>query len=115
MTNTAQNYEIKTNKGYNGWTAETDIVLEKFEKCSRILRISTLKGRGEICSHASVHIQNTNSISTDLFGDFNKRNIQVAPCKRVNEKAVLQVHQQAVLKIPALIEVAKAFYVNKKS
>ena len=53
------------------------------------------------------------SETTENFGDFYKRALAPTECKRVTEKAVLEVHNRALLEMDNLIIQAQAFYAER--
>lgn len=110
-------YEIKTEKGYNDWRAKSEAVLSEVESGTRILELTTSKSHGGLDAHVSVFIlkkcNGFTSKETEIFGDFSKSNIAPTECKRVTEKAVLEVHNRALLEIDEFIRAAKAFYAKR--
>ena len=110
-------YEVKTRKGHDGWKAESEAVLGETSEGTRILELTTTKVRGGLAAYANVFIQKDSgngylTKSTVIFQDFNKHGIAATPCKRVTEKAVLEVHERALLEMDEIVEEAKAFYAS---
>ena len=110
-------YDITTQKGYDGWEATSEAILEELSQGTRILKLRTSKSRGGLAASATVSIRSQSNgfqcETTEIFGDFSKHNIAPTPCKRVTEKAVLEVHQRALQEMDELIEQAQAFYREK--
>ena len=111
-------YEMKTRKGFDGWRAESVAVLGETPEGTRKLELTTSKTRGGIAAYATVSIYKTceggfSSKTTEIFGDFRKSGIEATPCNRVTEKAIREVHARALTHMDALIEEAKAFYIQK--
>lgn len=113
------NYEVITQKGYDGWEAKSEALLGETPEGLRILKLRTSKTRGGLDTTASVCIRqdrgNYASETFVIFQDFYKRGIAPTACKRVTEKAVLEVHNRALLEMEALIKEATAFYTEEKS
>jgi len=112
-------YDINTRKGYAGWEAVSETILEEREEGQRILKLRTAKIPGGLAASASVSIREDRNgfqcETTSIFQDFYKSGIAVTPCKRVTEKTVRQVHQQALMEMDQLIAQATAFYCNKQA
>ncbi len=111
-------YEIETQKGFDGWRAESVAVLGETPEGTRKLELTTSKARGGIAAHVTVSIYKDcdsgfSSKTTEIFGDFRKSNIAPTPCKRVTEKAILEVHEKALLQMGDLIAEATEFYRTK--
>lgn len=104
-------YEIKTSKGSNGWRAESKTELGDTPEGMRTLELTTYKIPGGLAASANVfYYKPDGSKMTMIFQDFVKRGIAKTSCSRVTEKAVLQVHEKALLEMNSLIGEAKAFY-----
>ena len=111
-------YEVKTSKAYDGWEARSEAILSKTSEGLQILKLRTSKSRGGIDAYASVCIRQNQgkcfiSETHAIFHDFYKRGIAPTECKRVTEKAVLEVHNRALLEMDNLIKEAKAFYAER--
>ena len=108
-------YETKTSKGYNGWQATSEAVIGETPEGKRILKLRTAKGRIGLSACASVCIRKNEGTefvceTTEIFGDFYKGGIAVTECRRVTEKAVIEVHARALQEMDELIKQAKVFY-----
>jgi hypothetical protein len=111
-------YEIETRKGNDGWEARSEATLGETPEGTRILKLRTSKTRGGLDTNASVCIRKDEgrgfiSEMTEIFGDFYQPAIAPTECKRVTEKAVLEVHNRALLRMDSLITQAKAFYAER--
>lgn len=111
-------YEVKTQNGYNGWTAESTAEIGKTPEGTRVLELTTSKNNGGLAACANVYIlkdlgDGFHSKSTVMFQDFRKHNIAATPCKRVTENAVIEAHNRALLKMDEIVQEAKAFYANQ--
>ena len=111
-------YEIDTQKTCLGWVATSEATLGETPEGLRILKLRTSKSRGGLDTTASVCIRQNRepgflTETTEIFGDFYKRGIAPTECKRVTEKAVLEVHNRALLEMDNLITQAKAFYAER--
>lgn len=112
-------YETKTSKGYDGWQAVSEAEIGQTAEGPRILKLRTAKTRGGLATSASVCIRKQAAQSgfmcetTEIFGDFFKSGIALTECRRVTEKAVLDVHQRALQDMDFLIRQARAFYEAK--
>ncbi|PUB88036.1 MAG: hypothetical protein DBP00_07340 [gamma proteobacterium symbiont of Ctena orbiculata] len=109
------NYETKTRKGYNGWEATSEALIGETPEGNRILKLRTAKGRIGLSASASVCIRKNEGTgfvceTTEIFGDFYKSGIAITECRRVTEKAVIEVHARALQEMDNLIEQAKVFY-----
>ncbi|MBI1183577.1 hypothetical protein GC194_04865 [bacterium] len=113
------NYEVKTKKGLNGWTAASTVELCQTKEGQRVLELETRKVSGGLAAFARVfYIKNTGGFytkSTMLFGDYEKGGIAATLVKRVTEKTVSEVHARALRQLENLIDEAKAFYEEKDS
>ena len=111
-------YETITQKGYQGWEAQSEAVLEETSKGTRILKLRTSKIQGGLSAFASVCVRSGNGTfrteTTRIFEDFVKSNIAPTRVKRVTERAVSEVHQLALLQMDNIIAEAKAFYEAKE-
>lgn len=111
-------YEVITHKAYDGWEARSEALLGETPEGLRILKLRTSKTCGGLDTTASVCIrQDKGAYSSEthvIFQDFYKRGIAPTLCKRVTEKAVLEVHNRALLGMDALIKEATTFYAAHK-
>ena len=113
-------YETKSSKGYDGWQAVSETEIGQTSEGPRILKLRTAKARGGLAASASVCIRKNAAQAgfmcetTEIFGDFYKSGIALTECRRVTEKAVLEVHSRALQDMDSLIEQAKAFYEAKE-
>lgn len=112
-------YETNTRKGFDGWEATSEAALGQTAEGTRILRLKTAKIRGGVATSANVLVRQIRggfaSETYAMFSDFYKREVVSAPCNRVTEKAVLDVHSCALLEMDSLINEAKAFYAERES
>ena len=111
-------YKINTRKAHDGWEAGSEATLGETPEGLRILKLRTSKSRGGLDTTASVCIRQNRgngfiSETTEIFGDFYKRSLAPTECKRVTEKAVLEVHNRALLQMDNLTTQAKAFYADR--
>ena len=113
-------YETKTSKGYDGWQAISEAEIGQTVEGARILKLRTAKTRGGLAASASVCIRRPAAQAglmcetTEIFGDFYKSGIALTQCRRVTEKAVLEVHARALQDMDSLTRQAKAFYEAKE-
>ena len=111
-------YKITTQKASDGWEARSEATLGETPEGLRILKLRTSKTPGGLDTTASVCIRQNRgngfiSETTEIFYDFYQRGIAPTECKRVTEKAVLEVHNRALLQMDNLITQAKAFYAER--
>ena len=111
------NYETITRKGLDGWVAETSAQIGQEPTGKRMLKLTTARGRGGLCTSASISIHQPGGIRMFRIGgdDFHRPVVNAAPCNRVTENAVLQLHNRALLECPALIGEATAFYAQRET
>lgn len=113
-------YETKSSKGYDGWQATSEAEIGQTAEGPRILKLRTAKARGGLAASASVCIRKNAAQAgfmcetTEIFGDFYKSGIALTECRRVTEKAVLEVHSRALQGMDSLTRQAKAFYEAKE-
>lgn len=111
-------YETKIKKDkFNGWTAETEIPVEKYydesEKAevTRIFAIVTGKNSRGLVTRVSVHkeIPQNGFIAkvTALFQDYYKT-VMTHDITRVTSKAIQEAHNRALENAPAWLEDARA-------
>jgi hypothetical protein len=121
-------YAVKTEKGYNGWVAETDLEMGPVAATDsepaglRVLNISTSKRRaGQITSFANVYVlrritypngEGYTSRTTEIFGDYSKH-FNPTLCKTVTEKAIREAHAKALESAETLLAEAKAKYAGE--
>ena len=110
-------YETTTRKGIDGWEAETSAEIGQVPTGKRMLKLKTARGRGGLCTSASIHILQPDGMRMFRIcgDDFHRCVINTAPCNRVTENAVLQLHCRALLELPALVGEAKAFYAQRET
>ena len=110
MTNTV------FSKGRDGWQGETsvDLGIEGERNTRLVLEISTTKSsRGGIESRATVfavgdHFK-THKFSFDGSGDFSK-GLECNRSVRCTEKTIRSMHEDVLVRLSAIVEVAKAHY-----
>ena len=114
-------YETKSSKGYDGWQAVSETEIGQTSEGPRILKLRTAKARGGLAASASVCIRKNAAQAgfmcetTEIFGDFYKSGIALTECRRVTEKAVLEVHSRALQGMDSLIVEAQEFYRNREA
>lgn len=96
-------------KGRDGWEAKTTIDMGAD---SRVLIVSTHKTTGGMVTSAMVNKRDGAFLTWDMFGDFNKRTVYKGV--RCTEKAVRDLHQQALDSIEQTLAAAAAHYAAKE-
>ncbi|CAB4154900.1 hypothetical protein UFOVP653_40 [uncultured Caudovirales phage] len=99
--------EMNISKGAYGWKAETHIELEG----GRLLDITTLKANGGLRSRAQCYRRENGFITYVLFGDYSAT--LAASQARCTEKAVADLHRQALGKLDEIKAEVVAFYAAK--
>ena len=105
-------------KGYNGWTAKTELPLEGITRedhngtCQAILTISTAKtSRGGLATSASVAFKSGAFMSHLLYQDFNA-NYKTEPDARCTVKAVERLHDEALADLELIVTAARNHYAD---
>ena len=115
---TEDNYKTQCAKGRDGWEATSEAVIGQTPEGDRILKLRTSKTYGGVDSFATVCIRKDCNVSGfvsethALFSDFAKHRVAMAN-RRATEKAVREVHAQALRQMETLITEATAFYEAK--
>lgn len=101
---------MKVQKNIRGdWEAVTRMELGT---ANRVLEIRTGKGMRCLYTNARVYTLDGGFMSTDLFGDFNKR-LATDNGARCTEKSVRAQHEQALTVASVTLREAVAFYAGK--
>ena len=100
--------EMQLSKGRDGWKAETHIDLNN----GRHLSITTRKGKGGgLRAGAQAYRIENGFMIYELFGDYFEK-LATSP-SRCTEKAVAELHRQALLKLDEVRESVAKFYAAK--
>ena len=109
-------YKTECAKGRDGWEATSEAQIGQTTEGPRILKLRTSKTRGGVAASASVCIRSYceatgfTSETYNIFGGYSKSGIAMAKGRRGTEKAIREVHAQALLEMETLIAEATAFY-----
>ncbi len=104
-------YETTTRRETDGWQALSEVVIGETREGKRILKLITSKEFEGINSCVQVCLRSGEGTETSkLPGDYYKRSVAFAPCRRVTEKVLRQAHDIALSKLPVIIDCAKAYY-----
>lgn len=99
--------EMQLSKGRDGWKAETHIELDG----GRWLDISTWKSNGGIRSRVHCYRREGSFRTYALFQDYNAT--LATSTARCTEKAVAELHRQALAKLDEVKAAVTAFYAAK--
>lgn len=107
MNEVSEMNNVSINKGYYGWTAESEVELGG----NRLIRFTTMKrSSGKLITSAqSLQDNGRGALTFIMFQDFNKCVLSSDP-KRVTEKVVLEQHNKALELQNDIVTEAKSFY-----